>query len=166
MTKQEKQDIEDILLKGKPFLIRPNLLAYLETVTIDQNTTPRTDSQNRALHLFFQLLADELNNAGYSVRLVLEKKMEVDWTPRLIKELLWRPAQIAILGKASTTELYKSKDIDVVWEHLNRHLGEKFGVHVPFPVDPQKQIEQNQGYKSNITNTSIPYPEFEGNPLI
>ena len=93
----------------------------------------RTDQQNRGLHLYYRLLADELNNAGYTVQLVLREKMELNWTPSMIKELLWRPAQQAILKKKSTTELSKQQDIDTVYEHLNRHLGEKFGVHVPFP---------------------------------
>ena len=97
---------------------------------------PRTEQQNRALHLYFQLLADEFNNAGYTVQLVLSKKMDLDWTKDSVKELLWRPAQRAILGKTSTTELNKIEDIDKVFDHLNRHLGEKFEVHIPFPDDP------------------------------
>lgn len=76
-----------------------------------------------------------MNSAGYSVQLVLAQKMDLDWTPQLCKELLWRPAQKAILKKKSTTELGKSEDIDKVFEHLNRHIGEKFGLHVPFPVN-------------------------------
>jgi hypothetical protein len=63
-----------------------------------------------------------------------------------VKELLWRPAQKAILRKKSTTELFKIEDIDKVWEHLNRHLGEKFGLHVPFPSD-QKYQELKLKYK-------------------
>jgi hypothetical protein len=93
----------------------------------------RTGQQNRALHLYYTLLAQELNNAGYTVQLVLKEKMELDWTPDMVKELLWRPAQQAILEKKSTTELEKQQDIDTVYSHLNRHLSEKFGLHVPFP---------------------------------
>lgn len=99
----------------------------------------RTLSQNAALHLWFMWLATELNLAGYSVQLVLKEKMDLDWSPDMIKELLWRPAQKAILKKKSTTELKKIEDIDKVYEHLNRHLGEKFGVHVPFPTNQQFQ---------------------------
>lgn len=93
----------------------------------------RTPRQNRALHKFFSLLSDELNAGGYNVQIVLKEKMDIDWTPALVKEVLWRPAQKVILQKKSTTELEKTKDIEMVYEHLNRHLGEKFGVHVPWP---------------------------------
>lgn len=93
----------------------------------------RTGRQNRAMHLYFRLLANELNAGGYNVQLVLKEKMDIDWTPALVKEVLWRPAQKVILGKRSTTELGKSEDIDKVYDHLTRHLGEKYGVFVEWP---------------------------------
>lgn len=99
----------------------------------------RTQKQNSALHLWFTLLAKELNEAGYTVQLVLKQKMDLDWTGDMVKELLWRPSQKAILKKKSTTELKKTEDMDKVYEHLNRHLGEKFGINVPFPTDKEYQ---------------------------
>ena len=54
---------------------------------------PRTQQQNRALHKYFDLLAEELNGAGFNVQLVLKEKVEIDWTPALVKEVLWRSAQ-------------------------------------------------------------------------
>lgn len=102
----------------------------------------RTEQQNRALHLFFELLAQELNAAGYTVQLVLAQKMDLDWDKEMVKELLWRPAQKALLRKKSTTELSKQEDIDRVYEHLNRHLGEKFGLHVEFPVDTERHLNE------------------------
>lgn len=92
-----------------------------------------TSRQQRSLHLYFSLLATELNAAGLNVQLVLEKKMDIDWTPELVKNILWRPAQIAILQKYSTTKLHKIEEIDKVYDHLTRHLGTLFGVSVPFP---------------------------------
>jgi len=96
----------------------------------------RTERQNKSLHLFFTLLANELNDAGYTVQLVLKEKMDLDWDGSKVKELLWRPAQQAILGKKSTTELSKISDIDKVYDHLNRHISEKLELHVAFPHDP------------------------------
>lgn len=92
-----------------------------------------TDQQRKALHKWFDLVAKELNASGYTVQLVLEKKMDLDWDGHKVKELLWRPAQKAIVRKKSTTELEKVGDIDPVYDHLNRHLGEIFGVHVEWP---------------------------------
>lgn len=98
-----------------------------------QKDTPRTEQQNRALHKYLTQVADELNNAGYTVQLVLKEKIDLDWDLNKVKELLWRPAQVALVGKSSTTKLNKQEEITKIYEHLNRHLGEKFGVHVRFP---------------------------------
>lgn len=106
----------------------------------------RTQKQNDALHLYFTWLAQSLNEAGYTVQLVLKQKMDLDWTPAMCKELLWRPAQEAILQKKSTTDLDKISEIDMVYDHLNRHLSEKFGLHVQFPVDEEFQMSKI-GYK-------------------
>ena len=69
----------------------------------------RTIQQNKALHVLFQLLADELNNAGLDMRKTLKPEVEIPWTPRNVKEFLWRPIQKAQLNKASTTELTTSE---------------------------------------------------------
>lgn len=98
----------------------------------------RTPQQNKALHLWFRLVAEELNAGGFTVNHVLAKKVELNWNEKLVKEILWRELQERILGKKSTTSLEKTFDIDQVWEHLNRHLGQEFGIHVPFPHDPER----------------------------
>jgi len=69
--------------------------------------------------------------------------MDLDWDKEKIKELLWRPAQQAILGKKSTTQLSKQQDIDTVYEHLNRHISEKFELHVDFPHLQEGQVDKD-----------------------
>jgi hypothetical protein len=101
-------------------------------------TKQRTMSQNNALHLYCKMLADELNAAGFTVQLVLKEKIELEWDTSKVKELLWRPTQQAITGKKSTVDLDKMEDIDKVYEHLNRHISEKFGIHVAFPSQATK----------------------------
>ena len=59
-----------------------------------KNMDIRTLAQNKALHKYFELLATELNSAGYSVAKTL--KASVVWTPLN-----------AVLAKISTTELEK-----------------------------------------------------------
>ena len=95
----------------------------------------RTDQQNKALHLYYKNLAEALNDAGYTVQLVLKEKIDLDWDMQKVKDLLWREAQKAILYKKSTTELSKMEDIDKVYDHLNRHISEKFKLHVAFPFE-------------------------------
>lgn len=116
-------------------------------VKLERETGVRTGTQNQALHLWFEMLAQELNESGYTVQLVLKEKIDLDWSLESVKELLWRPAQKALVKKKSTTELDKTSNITTVWEHLNRHLGEKFAIHVPFPD------------KSQIPKGQIDYPQ-------
>jgi hypothetical protein len=99
-----------------------------------KNERLRTNRQSRALHLYFQLLSDELNNAGYDVKKTLEHSVSIPWSPVRIKELIFRPIMEAQLGKTSTTEL-STKDIDLLYDTLNRYLGENFGIHVPLPSE-------------------------------
>jgi len=98
--------------------------------------TQRTSQQNRSLHLYFTLLADELNQAGYDMKRTLKPGIDIPWSPATVKEYLWKPIQNAQLMKDSTTEL-TTKDIDIVYDTLNRHLSEKTGVHVEFPSNEQ-----------------------------
>lgn len=92
----------------------------------------RTLSQNAALHVYFKLVADKLNEAGLDMRKVLKPTVEIPWSPKAVKEYMWRPIMTAQLGKRSTTEM-TTVDIDFVFDTINRHLGEKFGIHEPFP---------------------------------
>lgn len=91
----------------------------------------RTDQQNRALHLYFQMIADDLNEAGLDIRKVLKPEIEIPWNKDLVKDYLWRPIQEIYLKKKSTTQLITT-DIDIIFEIFNRHIA-KFGIHEDFP---------------------------------
>src|SRR3990167_1784755 len=106
---------------------------------------PRTTQQNRALHLYFGLVAEELNDAGLDMRAILKPEVDIPWTARNVKEFLWRPVQKIQLGKVSTTDL-ATKEIDVVFETVNRHLA-KHGIHVPFPNIEEIMMLQIYGKK-------------------
>jgi hypothetical protein len=104
----------------------------------------RSDRQNRALHLYFRLLADELNDDGYEVKKTLRQDVDIPWTGDLIKEFLWRPLMKTRLGIETTTKL-KTGDIDTVYEILNKVIGERCGVSIPFPSkELTEQYYQNK----------------------
>ena len=92
----------------------------------------RTLNQNSALHLWFQLLAEALNDAGYDMRKVIREEIDIPWSKDTIKKHIWKPVQEAQLGKKSTTQL-STKDIDQVYDTVNRAIGQRTGIHVPFP---------------------------------
>lgn len=96
-----------------------------------QSRTPR---QNNALHKYCTLLAEALNDAGLDAKKTLKPEIEIPWTGAMVKDLLWRPVQEAMTGKISTTELTTTEPNDV-YSVLDRHLVDKFGIHVEFPKE-------------------------------
>lgn len=105
----------------------------------------RTIKQNRALHLYFKLIADTLNDAGLDMRAVLKPDVHIPWNMNSVKDYLWRPIQKIQLGKVSTTEL-TTKDIDVIFDTMNRHLA-NHGVHEPFPSFEEILLKMDERYK-------------------
>ena len=103
----------------------------------------RTTQQNKALHLYFDHLAKELNDSGYDIKKTLRNDVDVPWSPVTIKELIFRPIMKAQLGKDSTTKL-TTKEIDLVINTLTRHLGEKLGIQVNFPSMESLLWEANE----------------------
>ena len=95
----------------------------------------RTSQQNRAMHLLFTQIAEELNNQGIEKKTVveiLEKYSTVPWNLITVKELIWRTLQQGLLLKRSTTELTK-EEIDQVYDVLNREIFVPFGIELEFP---------------------------------
>ena len=107
---------------------------------IDAKT--RTNQQNNAIHLSFRQFANELNDAGWSLSKALDAgkiNLEIGWTEDNIKAIFkavmvhqlpnkqWRDPD-----NPSTTEL-ETVELQQCWEVLNRAMGDKFGVTLPFP---------------------------------
>jgi len=92
----------------------------------------RTLQQNKAMHLYYSQLAEALNDAGLDMKKVLKPHVDIPWTPASIKAHLWHPVQEAMLGKESTTAL-DTQQVSAVYDVLNRHISEKFGISVQFP---------------------------------
>ena len=104
----------------------------------------RTDLQRKAKHLYFKLLADALNDAGYTIRKTLRNDFDLAWTPGAIKELIWRPVQEAMTGKVSTTEI-NTVEVSQIYEIINLNMAEKFGISIEWPEhkipEPNEEVE-------------------------
>jgi len=91
---------------------------------------------------------------------VLKPSIDIDWNPVNVKQYLWRPIQIAITQKKSTTELSKSQEIEKIHDILMRHLGEKFGLeYIPFP-SMERRSDLIAGMEIDIRNDPS-YPDQE-----
>lgn len=102
-------------------------------VEIVKRDRKRTLSQNAALHKYCELVATALNDAGLDIGLTLQEQMAVSWTMKTVKEVMWHAIQTALGYEASTAKL-ETDQVTRVYEILNRHLADKFGMpHIPFP---------------------------------
>ena len=92
----------------------------------------RTDLQNRSLHLYCEMLAEALNDAGLDMKTVLKPEVDIPWTKESVKEHLYKPILKVMLDKDSTTEM-DTVNPSEVYQVLDRHLAEKFGITVEWP---------------------------------
>lgn len=99
---------------------------------LEAKNNQRTIQQNKAMHLYFRLLAEALNDAGYDMKKTLKPTIDIPWSPETIKEYLWRPVLNGYRLKTSTAEMSKT-DIDTIYDIVNKTIGERTGVFIPFP---------------------------------
>lgn len=98
----------------------------------DKEVKQRTLQQNKALWKYFELLAQEFSDHGLDMKKVLKPEIDIPWNKDTVCEFLFKPIMKAQLGKESTTEL-TTKEIDQIFDVINKHLGQQFGLHVDFP---------------------------------
>ena len=91
----------------------------------------RTPKQNKSLHKYCAMVADEMNAAGYDFKTAIT--LPVTMTPELVKEYMFkRIMSVMYPDKESTTEL-DTVEIQKVYECMNAATGEKFGVSMDWP---------------------------------
>ena len=98
-----------------------------------QEGTQRTGNQNRALHLWFGMLANTLNENGLDKEVVLERlytRISAPWTKTAVKEDIWRPVQEAVIHKGSTVDADRT-EYTPIYEALAKWFAQEFGIAVP-----------------------------------
>ena len=96
----------------------------------------RTTEQNNAIHLFCQMLADELTEKHIDKREFFKEPFFLEWTKEGVKNDIWKKLQKSLVGKGSTTELDKIGEIDLIWDNINKIIIDKYDGEVitpPFP---------------------------------
>ena len=92
----------------------------------------RSIPQNAAIHLYCSMLAESLNNSGLDVMTTLKHDIAIPWTMELVKGLIWKVVQKAMIDEKSTTKLDTSQ-VSAVYDVINRHMIEKHTISVIFP---------------------------------
>jgi hypothetical protein len=89
----------------------------------------RTNQQNRALHLYYKLIANQLNDTGYQHHTGIG--IDVRFTETIIKEEYWRPIQFEMFKIKSTKDINTNQINDII-DAFSLYFGER-GVYVEFP---------------------------------
>lgn len=93
----------------------------------------RTLSQNNAIHLYCEMLAEALNDGGWDMLKVLKPGAEIPWSMEKVKENLWKAVQKEMFDFESTTKL-NTAQVSEVYDVMNRHvIAATNGVSVMFP---------------------------------
>lgn len=123
----EKQDRN----KFKQFT--SNALTNSTIVEVKEKKKTRTLMQNRALHRFFTLISNTLNEQGQEFHYTGIKGFELTtrYTPLIVKEFFWKPIQRTMYNIESTREL-TTKMINDISDVIIKYFGEK-GITLLFP---------------------------------
>jgi hypothetical protein len=100
----------------------------------------RSETQNDAMHLWFERVAKTLNDAGLEmvVSLPTGKEWTIPWSKHKVKENIWRPVQEAITGKQSTTEP-KRIEYSQVYEVIHSRFADHHGITLPLWPSKDKE---------------------------
>jgi hypothetical protein len=98
-----------------------------------EETNLRTSKQNAALHLFYTIIANELNESGatYYYKGVTGKIFEMPYTTMIVKEFIWKPIQREMFKIKSTTKLDTQK-INAITDVISKAFSEH-GLVLEFP---------------------------------
>ena len=110
-------------------------------------TNKLTPAQRGAMHLYFEHLANALNDAGLDMKVVFARKphIKVSWTKDSVKEYLFKPVMKAMTGKDSTEQM-NTLEPEMVYKELDRHTSAELEVHIEWPSE-ESQYNESQGIK-------------------
>ena len=104
--------------------------------------TKQTDTQRNAEHLWFEQIAQALNDAGYDQKLVFSRAegLEVPNTKESVKDI-FRAVARQLYQVNSTAELTTGQTVKV-GDAVARGFAVKFGIDVPWPSDESLMNER------------------------
>jgi hypothetical protein len=120
-----------IIVNGTGYEFKPTISPGTIFNWLKEKLTIKTRSlsQNNALHLYFDQLAEQLNNAGHTYTTLLG--LETRFTGEIIKTAVWKPTQQEMFGIKSTTKL-NTQMINELIDVFSLEFGKR-GIHLEFP---------------------------------
>jgi len=96
---------------------------------------------NKALHLWFRLIAEALTAGGYGVKRFMEevKNEEIDFNEIMVKEQIWKAIQRPMTETESTRDL-NHEELDAIIKQVDRILC-SIQIDVEFPSQAKLMME-------------------------
>jgi hypothetical protein len=117
-------------------------------IQMEKTYEERTVKQNKALHLFFKMLANELNGKGAYMNVVLKPTAQIQWDEKMVKEHLFKPLLKAMYKKESTADMDTS-EVTSVHERLMLLLTGRDDLQIDYIDFPSEETTDSyiQSYK-------------------
>ena len=96
---------------------------------------PRTLPQNNSGHLWFEKIADALNDAGFTVNSKEVLRMDVPFTKDSVKEHIFKRIMQAMFPEKTSSRQLSKIEWCAIAEVMTQQLGERTGVYVPYPSE-------------------------------
>ena len=98
-----------------------------------------TRQQQKAEHVYYRLVAESLNNAGYTLAKSFEKmdvsKLEVPWTEENVKEIIFRVIMKQMYPDIESTTDMDTRQVNKVYLTVDHFLTDRFGIEsIDFPA--------------------------------
>ncbi len=97
---------------------------------VNDDPKQRTPTQNRCMHQWHKDCAAALRDAGLDLTEVLRSDASIPCTQSNFMENIWRPVQIAMTGKESSTQPTTTEYGDI-YEVIVKHIAETQGINLP-----------------------------------
>jgi len=111
----------------------------------------RTSAQHRALMVYEKELAQALLNMGMDMRTFI--KIDIMPTKAIVHDNITLPLVKSMFNKNSTKEL-EVHEVNELFEVINKNIGERCGIHIPFPS--KDNAITNEEYAEMTTPTNDP----------
>lgn len=100
---------------------------------LDKVNKTRSITQNSALHKYFELISDKLNEMGFTFSYTGLKGFELNikYTPRIVKTMIIKPIMVNMFNIESTTKLTTEMINDII-DVINGYFSSR-GEYIPFP---------------------------------
>lgn len=101
---------------------------------------PISDKQMSSIHIYYRLIAEKLNDAGFDIQRAIDMKairIPIGFTEENVKEIFGRAVIESLFPEKDSHTRLSTTQTQLVYETLNLAIAERFGIHVPFPEKPK-----------------------------